>query len=565
MAALTGATRPPATSGLLGPSRRFAGLHLISWVVMIVLLAATVFASVAIHVIIDNQDSSLLTERADEVDLVLTSSIDAIPTTLETLGQIARNSGVAAFAKEAHEDVETGPGQLTFALVRHSSSGLTVVAASGSSLSVGSTVSAEMAAAVRTAMRHAEVIASPVIGTGSNRLLAIAVSGPDVPAGTAVLRLSELGPVKAPRQADLATFHELQVVIYDSPSRDQAQVLSTTTPHLPLRGSVRYIPLDVGTSRWLLGVSSMHPLVGSVAGSSPWVALASGALGTVLVITVLEQVIRRRDAAVALYRTEARLAETLQRKLLPHLPNVPGLDVASRYVAASDDQQVGGDWFDLFDLEDSRTVLVIGDVVGHDIEAAAAMAQIRAGLRAYALEGVGPAVIIDRLAKLVDTFAITGLTSVLCGVLDPPGSDGTRTLRWANAGHLPPVLNTVDGETVFLRDATSPVVGAPTQIPRLEAARSLPLHSTLILYTDGLVELPGVPLGDSLEQMRHALDGPHEGWSANDFCEALLHTRTEGPTRDDIAIVAVRILSDPRPGGQTSPPSRGWRAGAARR
>ena len=152
----------------------------------------------------------------------------------------------------------------------------------------------------------------------------------------------------------------------------------TTTKDLPLRGAVRYLPFIVGASHWLLAVSSPHPLVGSVAAWAPWVALVAGLAGSVLIASTMELVVRRRDAALALYRSEHRVAETLQHKLLPPLSAPPGLDVVSRYVAVSDGQQVGGDWFDVFELGEGRTVVVIGDVMGHDIEAAAAMAQVRA-------------------------------------------------------------------------------------------------------------------------------------------------------------------------------------------
>ena len=240
--------------------------------------------------------------------------------------------------------------------------------------------------------------------------------------------------------AGTAPFHDLNVVLYDGPRPDPGQVLATTTRQLPPKGAVQYVPLPVGSTHWLLAVSSPHPLAGTVAASGPWVALAVGVIGSVLVASVLEQVVRRRDAAVALYRSEHRVAETLQYKLLPTLFATPGLDVASRYVAASDGQQVGGDWFDVFDLGRGDTAVVIGDVMGHDIEAAAAMAQVRAGLRAYAWEGGEPADVVDRLARMVDAFSVTGLVTVVYGVLGAPDDDGGRRFRWANAGHLPPLV-----------------------------------------------------------------------------------------------------------------------------
>ncbi len=288
-------------------------------------------------------------------------------------------------------------------------------------------------------------MATPVLGSGANRVLGFALGGPSVPPGMVLYRQSALGPVKAPREAGTAPFDELNVVLYDASRPVRAQVVATTTKHLPLAGRVSSLAFPVGASHWLLAVSSAQPLVGTVAAWAPWIALAVGLAASALIAATLEQAVRRRNAAVALYRSEHRIAETLQHRLLPTLATVPGLDIASRYVAASDSQQVGGDWFDVFDLGDGRTAVVIGDVMGHDIEAAAAMAQIRAALRAYALENDEPAPVLERLAHLVDAFDVTGLVTVIYGVLGPPDSDGARQFRWANAGHLPPLVKVADG------------------------------------------------------------------------------------------------------------------------
>ena len=133
-----------------------------------------------------------------------------------------------------------------------------------------------------------------------------------------------------------------------------------------------------------------------------------GVAAAVLIAATFELIVRRRDGALALYRSEPRVAETLQHRLLPTLAAVPGLDVASRYVAVSDSQQVGGDWFDLFDLGGGRTAVVIGDVMGHDIEAAAAMAQVRSGSGPTPSRTTGLRPCVDKLAQLVDRLTWSG-------------------------------------------------------------------------------------------------------------------------------------------------------------
>ena len=532
--------------------RRFARLHWAPAGTLVLLVLLSLGVILATRAIVRDQDSRLLKERATEVSLVLGTSISADEETLAGLGRIARDGGAGLFTKEAAGAVASGPGDIEFALLRPApgtgtpaphQGAFVVVAEAGDAFSVGQRVSGAAAVAMRAALQRAGLVATPVIGSGNNRLLGFALGGPAVPAGTVVYRESRLGLLKAPREAGTAPFHELNVVLYDSSRPDQGQLVAATTRELPLRGQVQYLPFAVGTSRWTLAVSSPQPLVGMVAAWSPWAAAGVGAVGSVLVAAVLEQVVRRRDAAVDLYRSEHRVAETLQHKLLPRLSHLPGLEIASRYVAASDGQQVGGDWFDVFDLGAGHTGVVIGDVMGHDAEAAAAMAQVRASLRAYAWEGGEPASVLERLARLVEAFSVTGLVTVFYGVLGPPDETGARWLRWANAGHLPPFVRSPDGRVHELRGGRSGVIGAPGDEHRGQDERLVPAGSLLVLYTDGLVERPGAALTDCIERLRASLQHPDGATSADDVCDFILRTKPADQTRDDIALVVLRPMS----------------------
>ena len=540
--------RGPVQDGAPASARsrhpRVAPFHWLPASVLVALALATVGATLTTHVVVSDQDSRLLKERATEVSLVLNASLSSVSTTMAELGHVARDGGTAMFTKEAAQDVAGSPGQETFALLRPRSGAYVVIAEAGHGLSVGERVSGVAASVLAAARRGSDLVATPVMGSGAGRLLGFALGGRAAPPGTVLYRQSALGPVKAPREAGTAPFHELSVVLYDAARPEAAQVLVTTTKDLPLRGAVRYLPFIVGGSHWLLAVSSPHPLVGWVAAWAPWVALAGGLAGSVLIASTMELVVRRRDAALALYRSERRVAETLQHKLLPPLSAPPGLDVASRYVAASDGQQVGGDWFDVFELGKGRTAVVIGDVMGHDIEAAAAMAQVRAALRAYAWEGGEPARVVERLAGLVEAFNVTGLVAVIYGVLEAPGEEGDRWFRWANAGHLPPLVQLPDGQVHELDEGSSGVIGAPAPEVRAQGRRLLPTGATLVLYTDGLVERPGTALTAGIERLRASLRCRRAGAPANEACEAVLRAMPAGEARDDIAIVAVRLLPD---------------------
>jgi serine phosphatase RsbU (regulator of sigma subunit) len=517
-------------------------LHRLPAGALVVLLLLSVIVALVTRAVESDQEDRLLVQRANEVSLVLETSISSLETTMTGLGLVARDGGTALFTKEAARDVATGPGELTFALLRREHGSYVVVVEAGHGLSAGEVAPAPVAAVLAAAQKGGDMVATPVLGSGRDRLLGFALGGSSEPPGMVLYRQSALGPVKAPRDAGTAPFHELRAVLYDDSRPVPAQVVVTTTKDLPLVGRVRYSAFPVGASHWLLAVSSPQPLVGTLAAWAPWLALAVGMAASALIAATLEQVVRRRDAAVALYRSEHHVAETLQHRLLPTLAAVPGLDVASRYVAASDSQQVGGDWFDVFDLGGGRTAVVIGDVMGHDIEAAAAMAQVRAALRAYALENDEPAPVLERLAHLVDAFDVTALVTVIYGVLGPPTSDGARQFRWANAGHLPPLVRAAEGEVHELDDGRSKVIGAPGRERRGQGQALLPTGSSLVLYTDGLVERPGTALSDSIEQLRSSLQHLRTGTSADELCEAALVARPMDQTRDDIAMVVIRLL-----------------------
>ncbi|ONH32474.1 SpoIIE family protein phosphatase [Pseudofrankia asymbiotica] len=212
-----------------------------------------------------------------------------------------------------------------------------------------------------------------------------------------------------------------------------------------------------------------------------------------------------------LYRRAHTVAETLQRSLLPDMPTVPGMSLAARYLPASDTARVGGDWYDVLLLPDGRVGLVIGDVMGHDLPAAATMAQLRSMLRAYAWELVGPGEVLDRLDRLAQGFDTDSFATVFYAVLEQDPAGGGARLSYANAGHLPPLVCTGGGagqRTVRpLADASSLPLGVGDAGGRDEASVPLPLGSTLLLYTDGLVEQRGRDIEEGIDQAAALLAG----------------------------------------------------------
>ncbi|MEU9591680.1 SpoIIE family protein phosphatase [Streptomyces sp. NPDC048193] len=258
-------------------------------------------------------------------------------------------------------------------------------------------------------------------------------------------------------------------------------------------------------------------------------------------LPLIEDIARRASLALdnaRLYQRQRAVAETMQNHLLPQMPRVPGLQMAVRYLPAPDASQVGGDWYDAFSLSDGATALAVGDVVGHDLEAAAGMAQLRNMLRAYAWSQQQPASrIVERLDEAIMPITdVSMATLVFARVIRT--EEGAWRLSWTNAGHPPPLLVTRDGLADYLTDGHSLLLGTGLNASRPDATVLLPPGCTLLLYTDGLIEAPGRTLDEGMDRLRqHAASLAHRPLPS--FADQLLR-RVRPPGLDDVALLALR-------------------------
>ena len=251
-----------------------------------------------------------------------------------------------------------------------------------------------------------------------------------------------------------------------------------------------------------------------------------------------------------LYAEQRDLAEGLQRSLLTPPPDPEHLQVAVRYEPAAEVAQVGGDWYDSFLQTDGSVVVVIGDVVGHDTVAAAAMGQLRALLRGIAVTtGGGPAEVLQRVDAAMPTLQIdTTATAVVAQVEQTPQEReaGTARLRWSNAGHPPPIVAVpqADGSVltqVLEGDEPDLLLGIASS-ERAEAVAAVPVGATVLLYSDGLVERRGQNLDDGIELLRLTLaDLVLEGRDLDTLGDELLARMLPEQPEDDVALVALRL------------------------
>jgi len=246
-------------------------------------------------------------------------------------------------------------------------------------------------------------------------------------------------------------------------------------------------------------------------------------------------------------------AEVLQQSLLTRLPEPDHLELRARYVPAATGEHVGGDWYDAVVMPDGATTVVIGDVAGHDMAAAAQMGQLRSMTRTLGyVFGESPSLVLDRLENVVAGLRIDTLATMVLARIEQDEDDaavGLRRLRWSNAGHPPPVLLHADGTTEVLGSGEADLlIGLNTDLPRHDHAYPLPPGATLLLFTDGLIEHRGRSLTAGLEDLRHVLS-QCTGLALTHLLDVLQRELIGEHPDDDCAVLAVRAHPEaaPRP------------------
>ncbi len=241
---------------------------------------------------------------------------------------------------------------------------------------------------------------------------------------------------------------------------------------------------------------------------------------------------------VRLLVAERTAALTLQQSLLPTITDVPGLDVATAYVPSGRRAQVGGDWFDVLPLPDGTVGLAVGDVVGHDLRAAASMGQLRSLLRSYAWEGSSPGAVLSRADELVRGLDIADIAT--CVYLRwSSGDDGSAHVVYARAGHPPPLLRLPGGAVVPLDQGLSTPVGLAGP-DRTEGAIDVPGGGVLVLYTDGLVERRDRGLREGIAALSDELARTPEGATCAQIRDRLVAALVGARQEDDMCLLVVR-------------------------
>jgi serine phosphatase RsbU (regulator of sigma subunit)/PAS domain-containing protein len=261
-----------------------------------------------------------------------------------------------------------------------------------------------------------------------------------------------------------------------------------------------------------------------------------------------------------LYSAQQQLAEGLQRSLLTEPPQPDHGEIAVRYVPAAEAARVGGDWYDAFLQPDGATMLVIGDVVGHDTAAAAAMGQLRGLLRGIATySDGGPAEVLRGLDASMTTLQTRTLATAAVARFEQTPDEmerGITRMRWANAGHLPPLVVNPDGSVAELASWRGDLLlGVDPEAQRRESVVTLDRGATVLLYTDGLVERRDADLDAGLVRLRDTLI-ELAGLPLEELLDEVLERLVHGRPEDDVALVAVRLHRQDRPRPAEAGPNR---------
>ena len=345
---------------------------------------------------------------------------------------------------------------------------------------------------------------------------------------------------KIPASTGGGPFSDLRFALYLGKRATPSHLLEANISGPHARTASVVVPF--GDQSLTLVASSSDPLGGTLSNALWWIVALAGGVLSLAAGVVGERLVRRRLAAEALAGDVQRLldgqrhvSETLQRAMVPPAPPpVAGLDIAVRYLPGAAGLEIGGDWYDVVDLDDGRLVLSIGDVSGRGIQAGAVMSSLRSATRAFISEGHSPGPLLGKVSRLLRDTAGGYFATMLCAVVDP----GARRLTVACAGHLPPLLIS-DGRACYLDIPVGPPVGAIADPPAYaEQTVDLPAAASLLLYTDGLIERRGETIDQGLDRLRHVASRTQA--PIDEVLTAITSELSESEPNDDTAVLGVQ-------------------------
>ncbi len=494
-----------------------------------------------------HNEKRLLALRVHDAGALLSEALAPTQLPLVTAAELAdaTNGNVARFRRLVGSDVGGGPAQFaSISLWRVSDPQLGPLAVVGVRPKLESSMSQAtqlLTSATRTpSATVVGLLAPPAPSLGYITL------APDNQRRFAVYGERPLPADRRSRYQSTSEFAGLNYAVYFGKSERARDLLVTDLSHLPQTGTTDTETIPFGTASLTLVMSPRASLEGTLPEDLPWIIVIVGViLSAGAALAALSLIVRRHDAELLaarlaltasenqrLYAEQRGIAQTLQHALLPdRLPCLPGTETSGRYQAGERGVDIGGDWYDVIGIDERRLLLVVGDVSGRGLKAATTMAELRYAIRAYAVQGDPPDLILTKLSQLLKTSVTGQLATILCVMFDAQ----ERELSVTSAGHLPPLL-IQNGAAGFLHSEVGLPVGVDVNASYRSAIADLGEEGTLLAYTDGLVEHRGESLDEGLARLREAAAA-----ETAPLPELLSNLLSELPaSADDIAIVGMR-------------------------
>lgn len=551
----------------MGPRR----VHAVSIVVLAVTLLLTVFGAMGARVSANDTEQRLLEDRTDAAGALLRAVVLNVQTPLASAAELAESAdgdpevfrsfladevgepgsdGAPPFASAALFDVDTGE----------------VLATLGSPTALGAggpQLVDEMIA--RTLATPGILTVFDVLELGSRRV-GYAWSSTDGTPTVVVYAEAALPaqPTAVPRAP--GPYEDLHFALYLGDTDDPARFLYSSTGDLPLDGRTARTVVEFGDNQLLLVMQATEPMAGRLAQLLSWLIGAGGLLLALGLAALVERLLRGRDGARVLaleigglYDEQRRIADTLQRSLLPpRLTPPPGMQVVSRYWPASDRTTVGGDFYDVFDIDAERWGVVIGDVCGKGVEAAALTALTRHTMRAAARHASSPTTVLQWAHEAIERAHGGATFATACvGLLQPaPAGEAGMVVRLALGGHDQPLLCRADG-TVEAVGRHGSLLGVVEPVFH-ETVHVLAPGDRLVLFTDGVTDAPGARAIAHTEVAAALAAGRHlDADGLAEVIRGLVEDRRPGGLTDDTALLVLAVDPPDAAMPSTSEPAMG--------
>jgi hypothetical protein len=506
----------------------------------------------------DHNEDRLINLRVKEAGNLISTALPTIQTPLASAAALADASRGDATEFRNFITPQVGPNQ------RFISASIWVVGSAMPTLVVGDAPAIASNPAVATAFfaRSANPGVLRVTGIikGPQNRIGYAFRTPGAVSTYVAYGEANLPANRRLRIASNSAFADLDYALYLGSGTNPVRLLATSVTHLPIAGRNATAVIPFGDSAFTLVMSSRRPISGTLAQRLPLIIILVGTVLTIGAVFLTDRLIRRRQVAERLvvrldrvadenrrlYAEQRTVAETLQQALLPEaIPQLAGTDTAVRYLPGVEGMHIGGDWYDVIALDESRMLFVVGDVSGRGVRAAAVMASLLYAVRAYAAEGDAPDTILTKLSRLSKVEHNGRFATVLCIELDVT----TRQLVVANAGHLPPLL-VRPGHSEFLATDVGVPVGVSSSRPYVTTRVTVPPRATVLAFTDGLIERRGESIDAGLERLRGRAEAhlkgnrpATEGDGLTDYVTNVVDDLVAGGVDDDAVLLGVRWLS----------------------